>query len=267
MPKTIEFILLLCRSPISSDPDRRRGVSPADQQAPNPRKREDREDSHLRIRGLTRNVTQAHIEEIMSTFGPLESVELAIDPVVHLPRGFADVAFKHDEDGRRAKEYMHEGQIDGAMVSVVFKRNVGKKKRERRQSPNKHPLSMPERRTRSPSPYDRRRQRSPSPYDRRRQRSPSPYDRRRQRSPSPYDRRRQRSPSPYDRRRQRSPSPYDRRRQRSPSPYERKRRRSRSYSQSPLRSLSRSTYSRSRSPSQSYTSHSADSRGRSPVRS
>jgi len=268
--KIIENNRLLCRSPVSSDPEKSRGASPApDQQllAPNPRQHENLEDSHLRIRGLTRNVTRSHIEEIMSTFGPLESVELAIDPVVHLHKGFADVTFKHEEDGRRAKEYMHEGQIDGASVSVVFKRNIGKKKRDRRQSPKKHPLLMPERRARSPSPYNRRRQRSPSPYNRRRQRSPSPYERRRQRSPSPYNRRQQRSPSPYNRRQQRSPSPYERRRQRSPSPYERKRRTSRSYSQSPSRSPSRSTYSRSRSPSRSYTSHSSKSRGRSPVRS
>ncbi|WPT16534.1 LOW QUALITY PROTEIN: Transformer-2 sex-determining protein [Picochlorum sp. SENEW3] len=105
-------------------------------------------DTELRIRGLTRNVTAEHVKEIMGTFGPLERVEFAVDDKVHLPRGFADISYKSEEHGRLAKEYMHEGQIDGAQVSVIYRRNAGRantKKKLRSRSPMT-------RRRKSPSP-------------------------------------------------------------------------------------------------------------------
>ena len=42
--------------------------------------------ARLHVGHLSRNVTEAHVQEIFSTFGKLRSVELAIDRVVNLPR-------------------------------------------------------------------------------------------------------------------------------------------------------------------------------------
>ncbi|KAI8103713.1 hypothetical protein M9435_005047 [Picochlorum sp. BPE23] len=128
-------------------------------------------DTELRIRGLTRNVTAEHVKEIMGTFGPLERVDFAVDDKVHLPRGFADISYKSEEHGRLAKEYMHEGQIDGAQVSVIYRRNAGRANTKKLRS--RSPMT---RRRKSPSPVGRRRRSySPSPVGRRRRSySPSP---------------------------------------------------------------------------------------------
>lgn len=291
-------------SPVRSSEGR--GVSPDERpKGDAPVHHERLSNSHLRIRGLTRNVTAAHVEEIMSTFGKIEKLHFAMDDELHLPRGYADVTFALEEDGTKAKTYMHDGYIDGARVSVVYRRNIGKEKarkeiKKRALSP--HTATEGKRRRRSRSPYVRQRspRRSRSPYIRPRspRRSRSPYARRRSpgRSRSPYGwkgrksgtmRRRSwsRSRSPKDRndwrgrnssgagrqndsRRERSP--YDSRmvrgRRISRSPSPR--RRSRSVSKSLTRSVSRSySYSsRSRSTSRSYSSnYSSLSRGRSPT--
>jgi RNA-binding protein with serine-rich domain 1 len=213
-------------------------------------------DTELRIRGLTRNVTAEHIREIMGTFGPLERVDFAVDDKVHLPRGFADISYKSEEHGRLAKEYMHEGQIDGAQVSVIYRRNAGRANTKKLRS--RSPMT---RRRKSPSPVGRRRKSySPSPVGRRRRSySPSVYrsDRGRKKrysTRSPVSRGRSRSPR---RSQSYSRSPYS---SRSRSYSSRSPRRSRSYSRSPYSSRSYSSYS-----SRSYSSRST-SRGRSPPR-
>lgn len=224
-------------------------------------------DTELRIRGLTRNVTAEHVREIMGTFGPLERVDLAVDDKVHLPRGFADISFKSEEHGRLAKEYMHEGQIDGAQVSVIYRRNAGRANTKKLKS------QSPVTRRSSPSPVGRRRRSySRSPVGRRRRSySPSPVGRRRRSySPSVYRRdrggtKRYSSRSPVHRGRSRSPRrsrSYSRSSSssRSRSYSSRSPRRSRSYSRSPYSSRSYSSYS-----SKSYSSRST-SRGRSPPR-
>ena len=70
----------------------------------------------LHVGHLTRNVNDAHIKEIFGTFGALKSVELAIDRVVNLPRGFAYVEFENRADAEKAKAHMHGGQLDGNVL-------------------------------------------------------------------------------------------------------------------------------------------------------
>lgn len=267
------------RSPESSG-GRREGGSPEDREhVDRPPQHQDKlNNSHLRIRGLTRNVTAGHVEEIMGTFGKIEKMHFAMDEALNLPRGYADVTYEREEDGTKAKEYMHEGQIDGARVTVVYRRNIGRDKRDKKkraQSPRGglESRKSPQARKRSKSPQDKRmRMRSPSrsPYrsrdwrDSRRGRSPPPYAWKERNRGGGSRRDLSRSPSPRDPRSWkerksggrkswgRSRSPYrPRRMQRSPSPYAR---RGRSISQSPSRSYSYSSRSRSRSRSRSYSS-------------
>jgi RNA recognition motif-containing protein len=72
--------------------------------------------TRLHIGRLTRNVTQEHIHEIFSTFGKLKSVEVAIDKVVNLPRGFAYVVYETRKDAEKARQYMDGGQLDGNVL-------------------------------------------------------------------------------------------------------------------------------------------------------
>lgn len=70
----------------------------------------------LHVGHLTRNVTEAHVREIFANFGTLKSVELALDKVVMLPRGFAYVEYETKEDAAQAKLHMDGGQLDGNIV-------------------------------------------------------------------------------------------------------------------------------------------------------
>lgn len=56
------------------------------------------------------------MREVFGSFGPLKSVELAIDRAVNLPRGFAYVDFEAREDAVRAQAHMHGGQLDGNVL-------------------------------------------------------------------------------------------------------------------------------------------------------
>ena len=171
------LLLPLCyRSPEVENTTQENKSPPPQQQ----QQQERMNNSHLRIRGLTRNVTAAHVEEIMGTFGKIQEMHFAIDEALNLPSGYADVTYTCEEDGTKAKEYMHGGQIDGVRVTVLYRRNVGRDKRDKK----KRAKSPPQRRGRSPSPlgWKGRRTtatRSRSPYRRPRElRSRSPYARR-----------------------------------------------------------------------------------------
>ncbi|KAI7839110.1 hypothetical protein COHA_007115 [Chlorella ohadii] len=67
--------------------------------------------TRLHVGHLTRNVTEAHVREIFGTFGKLRSVELAIDKVVNLPRGFAYVEFETRAAADKARGHMDGGQV------------------------------------------------------------------------------------------------------------------------------------------------------------
>ena len=73
----------------------------------------------LHVARLTRNVNEDHIKEIFGTFGPVKSVELAIDRVVNLPRGFAYVEFEERADAERARMSMDGGQLDGNYLRLA----------------------------------------------------------------------------------------------------------------------------------------------------
>lgn len=75
--------------------------------------------TRLHVGRLTRNVTEAHVREIFSTWGELKEVELAIDKDVNLPRGFCYVEFASRKDAEKAKDCMNGGQIDGNTITCV----------------------------------------------------------------------------------------------------------------------------------------------------
>lgn len=254
--------------------------------------------SKLHIGCLTRNVTEAHVREIFQTYGPLRSVDLAIDKAVNIPLGFAYVEYEAQEDAKKAKKYMDGGQIDGNVVTVQFvgKENAG---RERHQREEEHPRAGQGgsghrgQRGRSPLRNGQRGQRGRSPprrpyglYRDRPGPGPGPgpgprYGYGGGRGQRPYSPNRRQLPRGSDNSWRRSRSPYQSGpRRRELSPWSRRQRardrsmsRSRSFSRSRSRSFSRSrsrsrSFSRSRSrgggrrtsPSRSYSSYTSASR-------
>ncbi|WOL14260.1 serine/arginine-rich splicing factor SR45-like isoform X4 [Canna indica] len=199
----------------------------------------------LHIDHLSRNVNEAHLKEIFGNFGEIVNVELAIDRLVNLPRGYGYVEFKKRVDAEKALLHMDGGQIDGCVIRVRFTLTQRQKassppkaipaapkreapprdkvgivaekdapQRPREASPRRKPPSPPPPRRRSPPPNRRidSSRRRPDGSPRRRVESPV-----RRRADSPPHRRgetppRRRAPSPP---RRRSPSPP--RRNRSPA--------------------------------------------------
>ncbi|CAI0450367.1 unnamed protein product [Linum tenue] len=262
----------------------KRGRSPPAQvkkASPPPRKASPvRESLTLHVDSLSRNVHVGHLREIFSVYGEVANVDLAMDRVFNLPRGFGYVEYKVRADAEKALLYMDGGQIDGKIVRVRFtlpprqqkvsppakpvasapKREIPKtdgasadvdkdgpkRPRERMPSPDSPPprrrLDSPPRR-RVDSPPFRRGETPP------RRRPASPGAKGRSSSPPP---RRYRSPPRNSPRRvrgspvrRRSPLPPRRRsppprRARSPPRRSPLRRRSRSPIRRPLRSRSRS---------------------------
>ncbi|WOL01260.1 serine/arginine-rich splicing factor SR45-like isoform X2 [Canna indica] len=74
----------------------------------------------LHIDHLSRNINEAHLKEIFGNFGEVVNVELAMDRLVNLPRGYGYVEFKKKVDAEKALLYMDGGQIDGCVVRVRF---------------------------------------------------------------------------------------------------------------------------------------------------
>lgn len=71
----------------------------------------------LHVGKLTRNVTEEHVREIFSHYGKLVACNLAVDPRVQLPKGYAVVEYASNEDATRAMDYMDGAQLDGNMIS------------------------------------------------------------------------------------------------------------------------------------------------------
>lgn len=81
--------------------------------------------TRLHVGHLTRNVTEAHVREIFTTYGQIKVVDLVMDGRVNLPRGFAYVEFESRAEAEKAREHMDGGQIDGNVITWVHWRRWG----------------------------------------------------------------------------------------------------------------------------------------------
>ncbi|KAE8706151.1 Serine/arginine-rich splicing factor SR45 [Hibiscus syriacus] len=95
----------------------KRGRSPPPQSkkaSPVPRKTSPiRESLVLYVDSLSRNVNEGN-------FGEVANVDLAMDRVLNLPRGYGYVEFKTRADAEKALLYMDGAQIDGNVVRAKF---------------------------------------------------------------------------------------------------------------------------------------------------
>eukprot|EP00899_Mesostigma_viride_P000518 jgi/Mesvir1/10467/Mv14377-RA.1 len=60
----------------------------------------------LHVGNLTRNVNEAHLREIFGNFGKVVKVELAIDRLVNLPKGFGYIEFETRAEAEKALDFM-----------------------------------------------------------------------------------------------------------------------------------------------------------------
>ena len=74
----------------------------------------------LHVRNLTRNVNEEHLREIFGNYGSIKNVELAVDALVQLPKGYAFIEFASVDLAKAAVQHMDGGQIDSNVVSVAL---------------------------------------------------------------------------------------------------------------------------------------------------
>jgi len=67
----------------------------------------------IHVGKLTRNVTDAHVKEIFSTWGEVISARVAVDDRVQLSKGYAIVEYASHDAAQDAVDHMDGGQLDG----------------------------------------------------------------------------------------------------------------------------------------------------------
>ncbi|KMU76985.1 hypothetical protein CISG_06220 [Coccidioides immitis RMSCC 3703] len=192
------------------------------------------------VEKLTKNVNEDHLREIFGAYGDIQSIDLPMNRqymAVMTNRGTAYICYYDAADAESAIAHMHEGQLDGAVLSVsivlprrTFSRSPPPARISTRPEPRRpvYPApsryrSPPRRRFRAPRGMDRHDLYRPRSVSRSRSRTRSPPPPARSplyssRSPTPPPRRRGRRDSYDSPRRRRRGSSYDSLSNRSRSP-------------------------------------------------
>ncbi|KAK1724267.1 hypothetical protein CaCOL14_012751 [Colletotrichum acutatum] len=109
--------------------------SPSRSRSPTPRRNgRQRSESRSRSRGrsaspairstkvvverLTKNINEAHLEEIFGQFGHIKDLDLPINRTHGTNRGTAYILYDTEADAEDAIAHMHEAQLDGAVINV-----------------------------------------------------------------------------------------------------------------------------------------------------
>ena len=77
-----------------------------------------------------RNVTNEHLAEIFSIYGPVASAEIEKDSRVGLSKGSAYVTFKKSKDMNQAMLHLDGAQLDGNVIKATFVLVANKRRRE-----------------------------------------------------------------------------------------------------------------------------------------
>ncbi|CUS07790.1 unnamed protein product [Tuber aestivum] len=70
------------------------------------------------IEKLTKNVTEAHIAEIFSSYGEIKMLDMPLNHQYNTNRGVCYVIYHSSSSAHAAIAHMHEGQLDGAVVNL-----------------------------------------------------------------------------------------------------------------------------------------------------
>ncbi|PWW72988.1 hypothetical protein C7212DRAFT_52644, partial [Tuber magnatum] len=70
------------------------------------------------IEKLTKNVTEAHITEVFSSYGEIKMLDMPLNHQYNTNRGVCYVIYHSSSSAHAAIAHMHEGQLDGAVINV-----------------------------------------------------------------------------------------------------------------------------------------------------
>lgn len=72
------------------------------------------------VSNLTKNVHEDHLREIFESCGPFLNITIDRYPKTGISKGSAEIEFASLEQAHNAVNYMHEGQIDGNVISCTL---------------------------------------------------------------------------------------------------------------------------------------------------
>ncbi|UZJ52681.1 hypothetical protein CBS101457_002001 [Exobasidium rhododendri] len=72
----------------------------------------------IEVSGLTKMVKQSHIDHIFGQYGSIVDIILPTFRTSGASRGRGYVVYRSSASARKAEDYMDDGQIDGAIISV-----------------------------------------------------------------------------------------------------------------------------------------------------
>lgn len=87
------------------------------------------EESSIHVQNLTRNVKEAHLEEIFGYYGSVVKVEIEKNINNGISKGNATVTYATNKDAEQAVMHMDGGQLDGQQLKVSFVLVDGNKRR------------------------------------------------------------------------------------------------------------------------------------------
>lgn len=91
------------------------------------------------VTGISRNLTEEHVQEIFSNYGKIKKLDLSKDAVSGFHRGNAIIEYETKEEAQKAIDFMGEAQVDGRIVKVSLydasKSSPSDARRDRRRSP------------------------------------------------------------------------------------------------------------------------------------
>ena len=73
----------------------------------------------VRVEGLSRNVTKAHVEEIFGQVAEITQVAFPVNEATGYGRGYALLEYAQADDVKQAIRFMHGGQLDGNIIECV----------------------------------------------------------------------------------------------------------------------------------------------------
>ncbi|GKT62870.1 LOW QUALITY PROTEIN: RNA-binding protein with serine-rich domain 1-A [Colletotrichum tofieldiae] len=75
-------------------------------------------DIEVVVERLTKNINEAHLEEIFGQYGRIKDLDLPINRTHGTNRGTAYILYETEGDAEEAIAHMHEAQLDGAVINV-----------------------------------------------------------------------------------------------------------------------------------------------------
>ncbi|KAK5010401.1 hypothetical protein LTR28_010140 [Elasticomyces elasticus] len=76
------------------------------------------DDMQIVVEKLTKNVNRAHLQDVFGAYGEIKELDLPMNLQFGTNRGTAHILYGAPAHAESAIAYMHEAQLDGAMVSV-----------------------------------------------------------------------------------------------------------------------------------------------------